>query len=134
MSMDQKSRAELVELGLSPTEAQVYLSLIENPGSSASAIATATRLSRTAVYQILCALSDKGLVESGAGYGSKFAAIAPERALPALIAHEEEALARPKKVTQTPSQRLTLLATSTPTRPAHLLDATPTPPPPPHPS
>ncbi len=110
--MDQKSRAELVELGLSPTEAQVYLSLIENPGSSASAIATATRLSRTAVYQILCALSDKGLIESGAGYGSKFAVIAPDRGLSALIAHEEEALAQRKKVAETLSRRLATLAES----------------------
>jgi sugar-specific transcriptional regulator TrmB len=41
-------------------------------------------------------LSDKGLVESGPGYGSKFAAVAPDRALPALIAYEELAIAQRK--------------------------------------
>src|SRR5260370_35767067 len=120
--MENKNRAELVELGLSPTEAQVYLALVQSTALSASAIAAATALSRTATYQILCALSDKGLVESGAGYGSKFAAIAPERALPALIAHEEEALAQRKKVAETLSQRLALLAESTDTAPAQLIE------------
>lgn len=113
--MKHQNRAELVELGLSPTEAQIYLALLEGAALSASAIATTTGLSRTAVYQILCALTDKGLVESGAGYGSKFAAVAPERALPALIAHEEEELAQRKKVAETLSQRLALLAESTET-------------------
>jgi sugar-specific transcriptional regulator TrmB len=111
--MKHQNRAELVEVGLSPTEAQVYLALLETHVLSASAIATTTGLSRTAVYQILCALSDKGLVESGAGYGSKFAAVAPERALSALIAHDEEALSQRKKVAETLSQRLAALADST---------------------
>src|SRR5260370_37571105 len=104
--MENKNRAELVELGLSPTEAQVYLALVQSTALSASAIAAATGLSRTATYQILCALSDKGLVESGAGYGTKFGAVAPERALPALIEHEEEALARRKEVAGTLRRRL----------------------------
>src|SRR3989442_1500701 len=91
--MKHENRAELVELGLSPTEAQIYLALLQGAALSASAIATATGLSRTAVYQILCNLSDKGLIESGAGYGTKFAVISPERALRGLIAREEEVLA-----------------------------------------
>jgi sugar-specific transcriptional regulator TrmB len=111
--MKHQNRAELVELGLSPTEAQIYLALVQSAALSASAIATATGLSRTAVYQILCALSDKGLIDSGAGYGTKFAAVAPERALSALIAHDEEALAQRKKVAETLSPRLALLAEST---------------------
>src|SRR5882724_1537458 len=108
--MDLKNRAELVELGLSPTEAQVYLVVVQSAALSASVIATATGLSRTAVYQILCALTDKGLIESGAGYGSKFVAVPPDRALPALIAHEEEALAHRKEVAEALSQRLAALA------------------------
>jgi sugar-specific transcriptional regulator TrmB len=54
-------------------------------------------------------LSDKGLIESGAGYGSKFAAVSPERALPAFVAREEDAVAQRKKVAETLSQRLALL-------------------------
>jgi HTH-type transcriptional regulator, sugar sensing transcriptional regulator len=111
--MEHSNRAELVELGLSPTEAQIYLALLQSASLSASGIATATGLSRTAVYQILCNLSDKGMIESGAGYGSKFAVIPPGRALPALIAREEEALAQRKKVAETLSQRLAALAEST---------------------
>jgi HTH-type transcriptional regulator, sugar sensing transcriptional regulator len=110
--MDNKHRAQLVELGLSPTEARVYLVLLQSPGLSASAIASASGLSRTAVYQILCTLSDKGLVESGTGYGSKFALVAPQQALPALIAQEEQAVAQRKKVAETLSQTLGTLAGS----------------------
>src|SRR5437870_1682079 len=110
--MDNKHRAELVELGLSPTEAQIYLVLLQSAALSASAIAGATGLSRTAVYQILCTLSDKGLVESGAGYGSKFAVVAPERALPGLIAQEEQAVAQRKKVAKRLSQSLAIVAGS----------------------
>src|SRR5260370_38474370 len=111
--MENKNRAELVELGLSPTEAQVYLALVQSTALSASAIAAATALSRTAVYQILCALSDKGLVESGAGYGSKFAAVAPDRALSALIPHDEEALTQRKKEAEILSQLFASLGDST---------------------
>jgi sugar-specific transcriptional regulator TrmB len=46
--MEHKNRAELVELGLSPTEAQIYLALLQSAALSASAIATTTGLSRTA--------------------------------------------------------------------------------------
>jgi sugar-specific transcriptional regulator TrmB len=111
--MDNKNRAELVELGLSPTEAQIYLVLLQAGSLTASAIANSAGLSRTAVYQIVCALSDKGLVESGAGYGSKFAAVEPERALSALIDHDEEALIQRKKVAETLSSRLAVLAEAT---------------------
>lgn len=108
--MNDTNLAELVELGLSPTEAQVYLTLVQSAALSASAIATATGLSRTSVYQILCGLTDRGLIESGTGYGSRFAAVAPERALPALIAAEQETLAYRKGVAGRLSERLTALA------------------------
>ena len=90
--VSRELRGQLVELGLSPAEAQVYLTLVRNTALSASAVAETTGLSRTSVYQMLCALADKGLVEPGTGYGSKFAVTAPAQALPALIAREREAL------------------------------------------
>ena len=96
--MAHDRRAQLVELGLSLTEAQVYLALIQNASLSASALATATDLSRTSVYQILCSLTDKGLVQSGAGYGSKFAVVAPEQALPALVAREKQTIAERERI------------------------------------
>src|SRR5438876_8615585 len=108
--MSHENRGELVELGLSPTEAQVYLALLQNASLSASALAGATELSRSRVYQTLCSLTDKGLVESGVGYGSKFAIVPPERALPGLIDREQEALAQRKQLAGQLGQRLAALA------------------------
>lgn len=88
--MNRENRALLVELGFSPAEAKVYLTLVQNTSLSASAIAAATDLSRTSVYQMLCSLADKGLVEPGTGYGSKFTVVDPDRALPALIIRERD--------------------------------------------
>jgi sugar-specific transcriptional regulator TrmB len=107
--MSHENRAELVELGLSPTEAQVYLALLQNPLLSASAIAAATELSRSRVYQTLCSLADKGLVESGAGYGSKFVVVAPDQAFPAFIARERESLAQREDLAGRVGQRLSAL-------------------------
>ena len=107
--MSHENRGQLVELGLSPTEAQIYLALLQNASISASALAGATNLSRSRVYQTLCSLTDKGLVESGAGYGSKFAVLPPERALPALIDHEQETLAQRKDLAGRLGQRLAAL-------------------------
>src|SRR2546428_2411092 len=108
--MSHEDRGELVELGLSPTEAQIYLALVQNASISASALAGATGLSRSRVYQTLCSLTDKGLVESGAGYGSKFAVVPPAQALPALVRREEESLAERKNVANRLGQRLAALA------------------------
>jgi hypothetical protein len=107
--MKHDSRAELVELGLTPAEAQVYLALLHNPALGAGAIAAATQLSRSRVYQTLCSLSDKGLVESGAGYGSKFAVVEPAQAFPTLIARERESLARREDLAGQVGQRLSAL-------------------------
>lgn len=107
--MNHEARGELVELGLSPTEAQIYLALLQNASVSASALAGATGLSRSRVYQTLCSLTDKGLVESGAGYGSKFGVVAPEQALPALIEREQETLAQRRDLAGQLGQRLAAL-------------------------
>ncbi len=108
--MSHEDRGELVELGLSPTEAQIYLALLHNPSIGASALAGATDLSRSRVYQTLCSLTDKGLVESGAGYGSKFAVVPPAQALPALVRREEESLVERRNVASRLGERLSALA------------------------
>lgn len=108
--MSHEDRGQLVELGLTPTEAQIYLALIENAALGASALAALTGLSRSRVYQTLCSLTDKGLVESGAGYGSKFTVVPPELALPALVQREEESLAARKNAASGLGQRLAALA------------------------
>jgi sugar-specific transcriptional regulator TrmB len=81
--------AELEQLGFTPNEANVYLALIQKGAMTATAIAAATGLARTAVYPTLNSLVDQGLVDAGEGYGSKFSAVPAERALPHLILERE---------------------------------------------
>jgi len=119
--MKHQNRAELVELGLAPAEAQVYLALVENASLSASSIAETTGLSRSSIYQMLCALADKGLVESGTGYGSKFAVVAPNRALPALIARERDTLSQREEVAAALGERLLALTSETEVPPEELI-------------
>jgi len=90
--MNNDPEVELEELGLLPAEAQIYLALIRNGPLGASAIANVTKVPRSSVYPTLNALIDKGLVEGGAGYGSRFTAVRAELALPTLIRREKEEL------------------------------------------
>ena len=81
-------RLELEQLGLSSSEAQVYLVLLRSSGGlGASAVASTTGIQRTGIYPILDALLEKGMVERGAGYGGRFTAVASRQALPNLSSH-----------------------------------------------
>jgi sugar-specific transcriptional regulator TrmB len=82
---------ELEQLGLSTAEAQIYTTLLSNGSLGASAISDLTGLQRTNVYPVLWSLADKGVIEGGAGYGSKFTAVPPNKALSSLVAREREA-------------------------------------------
>jgi sugar-specific transcriptional regulator TrmB len=119
--MKHENRGELVELGLSPAEAQIYLVLLQNASLSASAIAAASGVSRSSVYQMLCSLADRGLIEAGTGYGSKFAVVAPDQALPALVARERETLAQREELASRLGQRLVALTNEVEGRPEELI-------------
>lgn len=84
--------SELRSLGLSGPETAVYLGLIEKGPQGARALADSCGLARPSVYAALRSLSDKGLVESGAGYGQSFRAAPPEEAFPMLIERERDDL------------------------------------------
>lgn len=101
--------AELTQLGLTPTEAQVYLALLQNGALGASAIAAATGLARTAVYPSVGSLVDKGLVNAGEGYGSRFSAVPAEQALPHLLEHDKEALLQRERLTRELVERISSL-------------------------
>ena len=89
--MHDALQARLESLGLSAGEALVYLTLLRSGGTlGATALASATKLPRTRVYPLLNALTEKGIVEAEAGYGSRFTAVRPTRALPLLIARERD--------------------------------------------
>jgi sugar-specific transcriptional regulator TrmB len=104
-------RVELEELGLSSSEAQVYLALLRSSGGlGASAVASTTGIQRTGIYPILDALLEKGMVERGAGYGGRFTAVAPRQALPSLIAREKEELANRERLAGELAEKLESVA------------------------
>lgn len=82
----------LEELGLTKTEARVYLCLLEQSPLAAGTIADITGTSRSSVYLILRSLVDKGLVDAGAGYSSRFAPSAPDVAFAGLLERDREEL------------------------------------------
>jgi sugar-specific transcriptional regulator TrmB len=108
--MKDKFVAELTKLGLTPTEAEVYLTVLQTGATSATAIATATGLARTAVYPSLASLADKGLVEGGIGYGSKFTAVPPDEALSGLIAQEKQTISEREQVAEKLAEALSHFA------------------------
>jgi sugar-specific transcriptional regulator TrmB len=108
--MNSAHRSKLEQLGLSTTEAQIYLALLHHGPLPAATIAKETGIPRTGVYPNLACLADKGLVEGGLGHGSKFAAVDPEEALPSLIIREEHALAERKRVADELAETLAPLA------------------------
>src|SRR5207302_8225602 len=78
---------ELERLGLSAVEAQIYLALLSKSGNwRATALVAMMHIPRSTVYLALTALLNKGLVEAEAGYGGRFSAVPPGRALKSLIA------------------------------------------------
>jgi sugar-specific transcriptional regulator TrmB len=99
--MRSNQKSDLERLGLSGAEAEIYLALSRGGGPlGATALADATGTPRTAVYPILTSLTQKGMVESGAGYGSRFTAVRPDKALPSLIAREREELLQRERLAE----------------------------------
>jgi sugar-specific transcriptional regulator TrmB len=120
--MHEDPEVELEELGLLPAEAQVYLALIRNGALGASAIANVTKVPRSSVYPTLNALIDKGLVEGGAGYGSRFSAVRAELALPSLIRREKEELVHRESVAKRLTDHLSSLAEPVEAGPEELIE------------
>jgi sugar-specific transcriptional regulator TrmB len=90
--MPESLRAQLQEIGLLPAEAQVYLALVRNGALSGSRVAATAGVPRSSAYLTLNSLHEKGLIEGGAGNGSRFSVVAPDKALPALVLQAKEAM------------------------------------------
>ena len=108
--MNLTYRSKLEQLGLSSTEVQVYLAVLQHGPLAAAGIANQTGIARTSIYPTICSLADKGLVEGGAGYGSKFAAVSPAQALPALVAREKQILSDREQIARELAETLEPLA------------------------
>lgn len=82
----------LEDLGLSKSESRVYLCLLEQSPLAAPTIADLTGTSRSSVYLVLRSLVEKGLIDAGAGYSSRYHAAPPDRALAGLLEQQRAAL------------------------------------------
>src|SRR5438876_5935063 len=120
--MAEDFRLALRELGLLPAEAQVYMALVRNGALGGSAIASVTGFPRSSVYLTLNSLLDKGLVEGGAGRGSRFSVVPPEQALPSLVLQEKEDISRREKLATTVGRQLSSLVESDETIPGDFIE------------
>ena len=84
----------LKDLGFTDVEARVYLALMQRGSLGAPALAELIGAPRSSIYLVLRGLKDKGLIEGGAGYGSRFSAIAPGKALGTLFQQERDLIDR----------------------------------------
>jgi predicted transcriptional regulator len=83
----------LEQLGLSKTEARVYLCVLEQASLSAAEVAGLAGISRSSAYVILGTLAEKGMVDAGAGYSGRYQPAPPERALGRLLEERRVELA-----------------------------------------
>lgn len=107
--MGEDFQMELQELGLLPAEAQVYLALVRNGAIGGSTIASVTGFPRSSVYLTINSLLDKGLIEGGAGHGSRFSVVPPDKALPSLVVQEKEGISQREKLATHLGDRLSSL-------------------------
>ncbi|WP_020577453.1 TrmB family transcriptional regulator [Actinopolymorpha alba] len=84
----------LEELGLSKTEARVYLCLLGQSPLAAATIADRTGTSRSSLYLVLRSLVDKGFIAAGAGYSSRYHPVPPQHALGGLLERDRAQLDR----------------------------------------
>ena len=112
---------DLQELGLLPAEAQIYLALVRNGALGGSGLASITGFPRSSVYLTINSLLDKGLIEGGAGHGSRFSVIPPDKALPSLVVQEKEAIAQRENLAARLGQRLCGLVEPAETGPDELI-------------
>jgi sugar-specific transcriptional regulator TrmB len=106
-----KEQQLLEEMGISPLEAEIYLELLTGGSRGAAAIADASGRPRSSIYAALRALADEGLVEGGAGYGSRYRAVPPAQALKALVTRERQRLTRREELIEEITPRLEQMAT-----------------------
>jgi sugar-specific transcriptional regulator TrmB len=114
-------RAQLQEIGFLPAEAQVYLALVHNGALSGSRVAAAAGVPRSSAYLTLNSLLEKGLIEGGAGNGSRFSVVAPDKALPALVVQARETMVARENLALELGRQLAALVEPSETAPDNLV-------------
>jgi len=88
--VNSKEITLLVELGLTTSEARVFLVLTQIGTAQIGMISKGTGIHREHLYQITRSLESKGLIEKELGLVSKYRAIALDEILPSLISRKQQ--------------------------------------------
>jgi sugar-specific transcriptional regulator TrmB len=80
----------LVELGLTHTEAKVYISLLTLKSATARDVHSASNIARQNIYQLLSDLEEKGLIEKVIAKPAKFRPIPAEEVISILLQRKNE--------------------------------------------
>lgn len=83
--MDEQILSALQDLGLTRSEARVYVALVARGVSAATDIARDARIPHPRIYDIIASLSDKGLVKIQTGKRRKYKATKPDIAFERLL-------------------------------------------------
>jgi sugar-specific transcriptional regulator TrmB len=84
-------------LGLSPTQAHVYLTLIKSRKTSAKTLAKQTGVACPDIYRIMNIFEKMGLIQKIIEYPKKYEAIKIEKAIPSLINRKKEEIKEERK-------------------------------------
>ena len=98
----------LIQLGLTPNQSKLYLSLLRNGNSTGRTLSKETSFARQEVYRILEELHDRGLVEKSIATPTEFRAIKVQEAISILV------LERTKKLEQTKERIQSLIDSYSP--------------------
>jgi sugar-specific transcriptional regulator TrmB len=82
----------LVEFGLTPLQARVFVALLGSDGLSTSEISKTTNVHRSDAYRALKRLSQLGLIETNVGNPSRFYAIDPAKAVRLILESRRDEL------------------------------------------
>lgn len=97
----EEETAVLAELGLTLSEAKVYLTLAQIGPSRTGSISKATGIQRQHVYHSLHSLEEKGLIEKQLGKIANFKAVPLDRALGMLVKRKQKQISQLKTKTET---------------------------------
>jgi len=85
----EKIKSELIDFGLTPRQAKVFIYLGKYGLNPASEIAKALQLPRTEMYHLLNSLQNIGLVLVELSHPAKYTAVGMEKAVSALVKQEQ---------------------------------------------
>ncbi|MCW4009344.1 MAG: hypothetical protein NWF05_01830 [Candidatus Bathyarchaeota archaeon] len=90
MLLSNKEEEVLSNLGLTLSQAKVYLTLIRKGSSKVADISQESKICREHLYPLLNALEKMGLVEKQLGTTTIYVAAPPESALPVLVQNKQQ--------------------------------------------